>query len=136
MSLRQMVRECFINNTNDVTRFDALLEIRREAKSKDAQNDKPDPDRIDKIITSEIVKIREGKNEGSTDKQHSEPVQQPEPREPEQVQELQGVQKEKLDKDLSRRANYSRKPVPEGLTNSGTRKTGAAGGRSIVDGIL
>lgn len=111
---------------NDVKAEQDRINLGNEAKSKGFTNLQ---------VSQAIHKCRKLIDESSRDKQHTEPVQQPESREAEQVPQLQGVQ-EKTEQELSRRAQHSNQPVPDGLTSSGTRKSGAAGGRSIVDGIL
>lgn len=78
---------------------------------------------------------REVRNESSRDKQHAEPVPT--------TQETQPVTPEAPKADANPRAESRLRsrtqeslPSVSGLTASGTRKTGASGGKSIVDGIL
>lgn len=118
-----------ISKNNDVELEVILKAIRAKAKKKGYTEKQMN------AALKAAKKFKESINESSRDKQHTEPVQQTEPREAEQVPQLQGLQ-EKTEQELSRRAQNSNQPVPDGLTESGTRKSGAAGGRSIVDGIL
>lgn len=67
----------------------------------------------------------------------SKPKAMPEPEAPQPAtpEPQSPVQDKRTDKELSRRAPQSNEPIPDNMTASGTKKTGAAGGRSIFDFI-
>ena len=67
----------------------------------------------------------------------SKPATMPEPEAPQPVtpEPSQAVQDKRTGKELSKRFERSYE-TEEGMTPSGTKKSGAAGGKSIVDGIL
>ena len=69
--------------------------------------------------------------------EYKQPAAMPEPEAPQPVtpEPPKAVQDRRTDKELSARAPRSNKPIPDNMTESGTRKTGAAGGRSIFDFI-
>ena len=120
MSLKQAVRDALVGNDVDVHAKLYALRIKCRERG---------------IHTDEVTRIvRSVLNEDS------KPAPMPEPEAPEKVQRPESNQEErkrsgKQDKELSRRTRQSYE-TEEGMTPSGTKKSGAAGGKSIVDGIL
>lgn len=95
-----------ISKKNDVELTDILTAIRSKAKQKGYTEPQMN------AALKAAKQFKESINESSTDNQHTEPVQQPEPREAEQVPQLQGVQ-EKTEQELSRRVQFSGEPVQQ-----------------------
>lgn len=121
MSLKQAIREALTGN--DVEVFDKLVALRRECRERGI-----DADKVNELIRKVIH-------------EDSKPAAMPEPGlEPitkESVPEQQGPTSETAKKvipELSKRTRKSYEPE-EGMTPSGTKKTGADGGRSIFDFI-
>lgn len=121
MSLREAVRSALKGNDTEV--FNNLLRIRRECRERNL-----DQAQVNAIIRSEIHGLKKPKST-SSDVQPSQPETNPKPTE--QAEEA----RTNPEKELSERA---RAPdcTQAGIGPSGTRKSGASGGKSIVDGIL
>lgn len=77
----------------------------------------------------------EVRNESSRVKQHTEPVPATQEAQPVTPEAPKADANQGAESGFRSRAQESLPTVP-GLTASGTRKTGASGGKSIVDGIL
>jgi len=115
MSLKQAVREALKGNEVEV--HDKLTALRIECRERGIDSDK---------VTAIIKGIIH---------EDSKPAAMPEPEAPQPVtpEPPQAVQDIRTDKELSRRAPKSNEPIPDNMTPSGTRKSGAAGGGSIFD---
>lgn len=114
MSLKQAVREAL--KGNDVEVHAKLTALRIECRERGIDSDK-----VTAIIRGVIH-------------ENSKPAAMPEPEaQPVTPEPPQAVQDIRTDKELSRRAPQSNEPIPGNITPSGTRRTGAAGGRSIFD---
>ena len=113
MSLKQAAREAL--KGNDIEVHAQLIALRRECRERGI-----DTKKVNDLIRSVIH-------------EDSKPATKPEPEaQPVTPEPLQAVQDKRTDKELSRRAQFSGEQA-EGLTPSGTKKSGAAGGRSIFD---
>lgn len=121
MSLREAVRDALKGNDTEV--FNKLLNLRRECRERNL-----DQEKVNAIIRSEIYGLKKPKPAGS-DVQPAQPEATPEP--PAEQKETA----KPIDKELSARAP-ARDYAASGLSPSGTRKSGASGGKSIVGGIL
>ncbi|CAH9012892.1 conserved hypothetical protein [Vibrio phage 199E37-1] len=115
MSLKQAIREALKGNDVDV--HSKMLALRKECTARGIHAD--EVTRLVKVVIHE----------------DSKPKAMPEPEAPQPVtpEPPQAVQDVRTDKELSRRAPQSSEPIPDNMTASGTRKSGAAGGRSIFD---
>ena len=115
MSLKQAVREAL--KGNDIEVHAKLTALRIECRERGIDSDK-----VTAIIKGCIH-------------EDSKPAAMPEPEAPQPVapEPQSPVQDIRTDKELSRRATQSKEPIPDSMTPSGTRKSGAAGGRSIFD---
>lgn len=121
MSLRQRAHDALIID-NDIECVATLNELRRECREKGI-----DPERVNQIIRSENHAIRNKNMQSAPKATPQEPVT-PEP--------PQVIPDKRTEAQLSRRVERGVETVSDGMTPSGTRKTGASGGKSIVDGIL
>ena len=121
MSLKQAAREAL--KGNDIEVHQKLIALRRECRERGI-----DEDKVTSIIRSVI-------HEDSKPKPKLEPVPPPETAAfqtaPEEV-EAKKTRSSSFDKELSMRAQFIGEQT-EGLTPSGTKKSGAASGRSILD---
>ena len=117
MSLKQAIREALTGNDVDV--HSKMLALRKECAARGIHTD--EVTRLVKVVIHE----------------DSKPEAMPEPEAPQPVtpEASPVVQDRRTDKELSRRAPKSTSAIPEGLTESGTKKSGAAGGRTIFDFI-
>ncbi len=112
MSLKQAVRDALVGNDVDVHAKLYALRIKCRERG---------------IHTDEVTRIvRSVLNEDS------KPEAMPEPEAPQPPEPQKAVQDKRTDKELSRRTRQSYEQE-EGMTPSGTKKSGAAGGRSIFD---
>ncbi len=109
---------------NDVVAIENLIKLKDEAETRGFTREQ---------VSKAIHKCRKIIDEANTSNQQP-PMGAPEEKPPsapkEEVQQLQ-----QLPKQASRRTRQSYE-APANLTASGTRKSGASGGKSIVDGIL
>lgn len=112
MNLQQKVRIYLDKEYNDVEFVEKCLRIRKWAKGKHTTNE----------VT---IAIRERNDELSY---KPEVIKKP----PEPIEE-EAIEVVKVD---TRQVSRVPDKPQEGLTASGTKKSGAAGGKSIVDGIL
>lgn len=115
MSLKQAAREALTGN--DVEVFDKLVALRKECRERGI-----DADKVNELIRKVIH-------------EHNKPAAMPEPEAPQPVtpEPPQAVQDKRAER-VPKRTRQSYEPE-EGMTPSGTKKTGAAGGRSIFDFI-
>ena len=115
MSLKQAIREALTGNDVDV--HSKMLALRKECTARGIHTD--EVTRLVKVVIHEDRK----------------PKAMPEPEAPQPVapEPQSNVQDIRTGKELSRRAPQSNEPIPDNMTTSGTRKSGAAGGRSIFD---
>lgn len=115
MSLKQAIREALTGNDVDV--HSKMLALRKECAARGIHTD--EVTRLVKVVI----------HEDSKPKAMPEP-EAPQPATPEPPQAVQ----DKRTRTVSKRTRQSYEPE-EGMTPSGTKKTGAAGGRSIFDFI-
>ena len=113
MSLKQAIREALKGNDVDV--HSKMLALRKECTARGIHTD--EVTRLVKVVIHE----------------DSKPTAMPEPEAPQPVapESPQAVQ-DKRTEPVPKRVRQSYEPE-EGMTPSGTRKSGAAGGRSIFD---
>ena len=115
MSLKQAIREALTGN--DVEVFDKLVALRRECRERGI-----DADKVNELIRKVIH-------------EDSKPAVMPEPEAPQPVApEPSPAVQDKRARTVPKSVRQSYEPE-EGMTPSGTKKTGAAGGRSIFDFI-
>ncbi len=117
----------FDNKVNDVKKIELLRELKDEAVSRGF-------DRMD--VSWCIHGIRKDRDANQTSGEFVNvgiPKEKP-PATQEQPKET-AIIDNRTEKELSKRVKQSFVEV-SGLTSSGTRKSGASGGKSIVDGIL
>lgn len=123
MSLKQAAKEA-LSIKCDVECHQALTKLRRECREKCL-----DSDRVNKIIRAtnhELHHKPKPKPDAGVSPEELLATQE----KPKEMSKLQG-----LPEQVSRRVEQSYS-TPSGITPSGTRKSGASGGKSIVDGIL
>ncbi len=109
---------------NDVELMEISKQIRLRSKADGFTDDE---------INEQMRKARENRDEANASNQQPSvgaPEEKPPAAPKEEVQQLQ-----QLPEQVSRRTRQSYE-APANLTASGTRKSGASGGKSIVDGIL
>lgn len=125
--LKSECTKWFDNKVNDVKKIELLRELKDEAVSLGF-------DRMD--VSWCIHGIRKDRDANQTS---GEFVNVGIPKEKPPATQEQPKEKEIIDnrteKELSKRVKQSFNEV-SGLTSSGTRKSGASGGKSIIDGIL
>ena len=116
MSLKQAVRDALVGNDVDV--HAKLYALRIECRERGIHTDE-----VTRIVRSVL-------------NEDSKPAAMPEPEAPQPVtpEPQTPVQDKRTDSELSRRTRQSYEQE-EGMTPSGTKKSGAAGGRSIFDFI-
>lgn len=115
MSLKQAIREALTGNDVDV--HSKMLALRKECTARGIHTD--EVTRLVKVVI----------HEDSKPETMPEP-EAPQPATPEPPQAVPDRRAERVSKSV--RQSYE---PEEGMTPSGTRKTGAAGGRSIFDFI-
>ncbi|AUR84367.1 hypothetical protein NVP1054O_63 [Vibrio phage 1.054.O._10N.261.52.A1] len=119
MSLKQAIREVLTGN--DVEVHSKMLALRKECTARGIHAD--EVTRLVKVVIHEDSKP-------AAMPEPEAPQPEPQPVTPEPPQAVQDKRAEPVPK----RARQSYEPE-EGMTPSGTKKTGAAGGRSIFDFI-
>ena len=125
--LKSECTKWFDNKVNDVKKIELLRELKDEAVSRGF-------DRMD--VSWCIHEIRKDRDANQTSGEFVNvgiPKEKP-PATQEQPKETEIIDN-RTEKELSKRVKQSFGEV-SGLTSSGTRKSGASGGKSIVDGIL
>ena len=114
MSLKQAVRDALVGNDVDV--HAKLYALRIECRERGIHTDE-----VTRIVRSVL-------------NEDSKPEAMPEPEAPQPVapEATQPVPDKRTDEEISKRFERSYE-TEEGMTPSGTKKSGAAGGRSITD---